>query len=192
MLSTQFIFVYECYNYVSQHRGEWSGASINTGLVNRPYYFPNGKELLLPAPIHRNYAMPSYETNVRLAQWNIIHLRTKRHFLNRCREYKLIPKGLRLRFNLAFNTSDSKLVSEIQEILNKASSQILDCVIKNVNESIEKQQKVLKDTRQTLNYHIGIQKTNEFVGKVRKEISKILDNDKKKLTRKLENLKLLQ
>ena len=68
-------------------------------------------------------------------------LKNKKFFLANCRESGLLPRGLQLNFNLAFGVNEYSLVNEIENILEKASSSILDSLIT----SCEEKEKVVEE-----------------------------------------------
>ena len=54
------------------------------------------------------------------------NLKTKKSFFQKCRANNLLPEGLTIDLNLALGVNDSLLVMRIQDILDQASSNILD------------------------------------------------------------------
>lgn len=116
------------------------------------------------------------------------HLKQKKYFFDRCREKNLIPKGLQLKFNLAFGIFDFSLIKDIEDILNKASTNLLDTLYLKVCEQIILVEETLKITRKELEGVVGCYKSNEIVGNIRKHYESFFVNERKRLDKKIHYL----
>ena len=65
------------------------------------------------------------------------YFKSKRFFFSNCQKLGCLPKGLQLKFNLALGVNEPALVTEIEVILEKASSKIMDCLDKYCDEKEE-------------------------------------------------------
>ena len=72
----------------------------------------------------KTYQLYSYNSILKLEK-----LKLRKKFLLDCRENKCIPNGLKIHFNLAWQTKNEQLVNNITNVLSNASSRILDFLI---------------------------------------------------------------
>ena len=73
--------------------------------------------------------MPSWFCKLRDAHLNLANVKSKYLFLKNCIDNCVLPNGLKLHFNLSFMPNDESLAGKIREILNTASSRILDTLL---------------------------------------------------------------
>ena len=61
----------------------------------------------------------------------------KRNFYRNCIQKKTIPFGSRLKFNLCQDVNNENLVNRLENILEQASSRIIETLEENCNETVE-------------------------------------------------------
>ena len=115
------------------------------------------------------------------------HLLKKETFLRSCKE-KVIPNGLNLHFNLAHRPTDNHLQVSIQSILNTASSRILDVIHEDVCKLVDSASYNFSDIREETNRKNGMHLTDYYVGQIRKECKKELEDLSRKHEKKLSKL----
>ena len=114
----------------------------------------------------------------------------KLRFFKACKEDKILPKGLRLSFNLAWETSNSSLCNQILQILNSASAQIVDTLIVELEKmicTISQEMLLLRDVTKNL---MGTLQMSRMITKVKTKTKSGITIVKSTLERKLENLRL--
>ena len=67
-------------------------------------------------------------------------LQQNNRFLRSCISEGMIPKGLRVNFNLAKFVNDENLVNNLQDIIDDANSRLLDLVY---DKNIDKEEEIL-------------------------------------------------
>ena len=143
----------------------------------------------VPAPFQQLLpTMNSHYWSVKNAYLKLQRLKLKKQFLDRCRERKVLPQGLAVRFNLAFGTDDAFLCESISKVLDETSSRILDLVYKKTVCAVAEQETCLQSTRTEVACELGIHRTNEMMGAIRKRVQKDIDIEKNKHAKKLAKL----
>ena len=68
------------------------------------------------------------------------YTRQNNHFLHSCISEGLIPKGLKVTFNLAAHINNQHFVGVLQEIMNHSNSRLLDLIYK---QNISKEEEIV-------------------------------------------------
>ena len=112
----------------------------------------------------------------------------KETFLRPCKEQTVIPNGLNLHFNLACRPTDNHLQVSIQSILNTASSRMLDVIHEDVCKSVDSASYNFSDIREETSRKNGMHLTDYYVGLIRKECKKEIEDLSRKHEKKLSKL----
>lgn len=110
------------------------------------------------------------------------------NFLKNCRDNKVIPKGLQLSFNLAHGNSDTALHINVVQILNEASSRILDELILHGEENQSRTHNLFTEKETNLSDFMGPRAVKNFVSELKLEFTKSATAHKTSLNRKLRAL----
>ena len=100
----------------------------------------------------------------------------------------MIPNGLNLHFNLAYRPTDNHLQVSIQSILNTASSRMLDVIHEDVCKSVDSASYNFSDIREETSRKNGMHLTDYYVGLIRKECKKEIEDLSRKHEKKLSKL----
>ena len=100
----------------------------------------------------------------------------------------MIPNGLNLHFSLAYRPTDNHLLVSIQSILNTASSRILDVIHEDVCKSVDSASCNFSDIREETNRKNDMHITDYYVGLIRQECNKELEDLSRKHEKKLSKL----
>lgn len=122
------------------------------------------------APLLDNVAMSL------LSKYNILHrlylktekLRIKESFFRNCIGKKVIPNGLRLHLTISHKPSIPETANNIKTVLNNANSQILEIILKDVQNSLSVSSQDFVNTRDVLSGQYGETTTNYQVGIIHK------------------------
>ena len=71
-------------------------------------------------------------------------------FLKNCRKQNVIPKGFRLKFNLALNTNNSEVNLHCSRVLFNSSQELCNIVLKSTEEKVKHLQRELNICRVNL------------------------------------------
>ena len=161
-----------------------SGACNYEGLYTYSFVHPFGFiPSAGPHPPVSTSSMPSFYWRIKNIYVRLQRTIQKECFFDRYRENKLIPEGIRTSFNLAFSIHDDCLFQGIYDILNNCSSNILNAVYENSVQIIERLEKELLATRSEVSLILGVHKTNELIGAIRKDSKHELAEARHRLSR---------
>ena len=90
----------------------------------------------------------------------------KKNFLVDCKQNNLVPKGVSLNFNLSLGVNDYLLVDRIENILNQASSNILEAMEEFTENEIERLDDKLENLKSDRISDVGHKNfSREFINK---------------------------
>ena len=95
-------------------------------------------------------------------------------FLRTCQNMNLIPKGLRLHFNLANHTQDPDLVLSIKKVLNQASSRILDILLKGSIQAKSRSQRNLCAIQENATTMMGEVNMKDMLQNIKQSLEPVL------------------
>ena len=108
-------------------------------------------------------------------------LKNKRFFFNDCRKLGILPKGVQLSFQLSLGVNEPVLVTEIEIILEKASSKIVDCLDKYCEQKEEEMENEFDQRREEV--------TGRQVTLMKRAVNEVVNTERQRLKRKLKSLK---
>jgi len=132
--------------------------------------------------------MPSLFCILRDAYFKYETLKYKLCFLEDCISSHVIPYGLRLHFNLAFNTNDIDFSKKIESILDTASSRILEALCANCRDTVDLYSDRLTEIRKLANDASGTVETDQMLVLIRQSTSDKLCVSNDRLKQKLSRL----
>ena len=129
-------------------------------------------------------------SKVRKLHFKLNIMQIKSRFLNSCISEGLIPKGFRVKFNLAFHTKNESLPNSIKKLLNEKSSRILDLVYsQSVKETHGLEAAYGLESERLLESVGNRREWRKIVLEYKKDNANAIDFKKKTLKRKLLNLR---
>ena len=138
-------------------------------------------------PLTLNIPM-NVKNTLRYAYMNLEKSKEQKNFFSACIDNRVIPSGLRLHFNLA-QVPETETVLKIQQVLDKASSDLLYILYDQAKKNEFENLKRWTDCRNSVSISHGQSYINRLVGAVRKGCSKILRNTAEVHKHKLDKLK---
>ena len=108
-------------------------------------------------------------------------LKNKRFFFNDCRKLGVLPKGVQLCFQLSLGVNEPDLVTEIEIILERASSKIVDCLDKYCEEREEEMENEYDQRKEEV--------TTRQVTLMKRTVNDAVNAERQTLKRKLKSLK---
>ena len=111
---------------------------------------------------------------------NLQRFKSNSFFFNYCQKLGCLPKGIQLNFNLALGVNEPALVTEIEFILEKASSNILDCL----NKYCEEKEEEMEEEFERLKVEVEVRELAGMKRKVNRETNK----ERQRLKGKLKSL----
>ena len=108
-------------------------------------------------------------------------------FLKKCKEKKVIPKGLQLSFNITGVPSQTYF-QNVQATLNKAASRLLDELIEEKQKAKDKSETEIYNMWTKLQEILGNREADRLADKAKQSLKRTLSRKKSQLERKLEKL----
>ena len=166
----------------------WSGARTEKSLfINNPTAGPiflyMAPDLGMPSlKIPTIYSLRDLYLKQELSKLNL-------HFLYECRKRKSLPSGLSVSFNLSHKPTNFSLLERIENILNEASSKILDVIAEDLDTGILMLSSDLERTRNNLNETFGKDHVDQTFGTLKQKCEDQLQHKTLAQEKKLLSLK---
>ena len=117
-------------------------------------------------------------------------LQQNNRFLRSCISEGLIPKGIRVNFNLAKFVNDENLIHSLQDIIDEANSRVLDLVYdKNIDEE-EKLLNRLEGLKESAINEAGEVEGRSVFNQMRTSNGLVIQKENRKFSAKLARLRI--